>query len=192
MADVARGELLGLLRQGAQIFNDWWVKHEDVEIDLSGADLTGLDLDEVFLCGANLAGADLSHTSMCNAVLIGAYLKNARIIDADLSGALFGPADLVDTKLSMSPMGKRLNWGAELEGAVFSGSTLAGTSFRETSLDGVDLRGCELTNLDLRGTTLTNALVDELPEAPGTGIGFSMVTPTQDSFGNTWISVRWN
>jgi hypothetical protein len=49
-----------------------------------------------------------------------------------------------------------------------------------------------LRKLDLRGTSLANALVDELPEEPGTGIGFSTITPTHDSFGNTWISVRWS
>ncbi|MEV4317917.1 pentapeptide repeat-containing protein [Actinocrispum sp. NPDC049592] len=192
MIDVSRSELLGLLRQGGQIFNDWRVKHEDAVIDLSGADLSGLDLEEVFLSGANLVGTDFSHTSLRNAVLSGAYLKNAQFVAADLTGALFGPPDLIDSTLALSPLGRRTNWGAELEGAVFTGATLEGTSFREAPLDGVDLRGCDLSTLDLRGTNLADAVVDAMPEPRERTSGvFSMVTPNDDQFGNTWITVRW-
>jgi uncharacterized protein YjbI with pentapeptide repeats len=193
MADAGHDELMGLLRQGARVFNGWRVEHADVSIDLAGADLSGLQLDEVFLCGATLVDANLSHASLRNAVFSGAYLKNARFVAADLRGAVFGPPDLVDSKITFSPVGRRIMWGAELEGAVFTGANIEGTSFRETDLDGVDLRGCALTSLDLRHTSLDKALVDELPESAGAlqTPAQCMVVPVQDELGNTWISTQW-
>jgi uncharacterized protein YjbI with pentapeptide repeats len=165
-----RDEVLALLRQGPQVFNAWRVAHTDHAIDLARASLAGLMLDHVFLAGAHLAGVDLSGARLMSASLSGADLSDANFTGADLAGTMFGPPDLVDMRIRYAPMGKRLNWGATLRGAVFTGAHLHHTSFQETRLDGVDLRGCDLSTLDLRRTSLDGALVDEGATGPAEGI----------------------
>jgi uncharacterized protein YjbI with pentapeptide repeats len=164
-----RDEVLALLRQGPQVFNAWRVAHPDHAIDLARASLAGLMLDHVFLAGADLTAVDFSSARLMSATLSGADLSDANFTGADLTGTMFGPPDLVDSRIMYAPMGKRLNWGATLRGAVFTGANLHHTSFQETRLDGVDLRGCDLSTLDLRRASLEGALVDEGATGPADG-----------------------
>ena len=66
---MANQQQLDILRQGEEVWNQWRLNNPDVQIDLSGADLTNASfrdadlhdakLDRVFLVGANLANANL-------------------------------------------------------------------------------------------------------------------------------------
>jgi uncharacterized protein YjbI with pentapeptide repeats len=66
-----------------------------IDCDLSGADLTLVDLS-----GADLSGADLSNSSLPSADLSGANLHNANLTSADLSGAKMLGAILCNTTVS--------------------------------------------------------------------------------------------
>jgi hypothetical protein len=54
---------------------------------LSGANLSGADLNRAYLSGANLSGADLSGANLSGANLSGANLSGADLSGANLSGA---------------------------------------------------------------------------------------------------------
>ena len=102
------------------------------ELDLKGAELSGLQLENADLSGADLAGSDL-----CNAQLHGADLSGVKCWDtnlscanlrcANLSGAFLGRTDFRDTRLR----------SATLSGAKFhaDGPALLATNPTQPQLD---------------------------------------------------------
>ena len=103
-----------------------------VVVSLSGADLSGADLNSAILSGADLNSAILSGANLNSAVLSDADLSRADLSDADLSGAVLSDAKLVGAKLV----------GAKLSGALLSGADLTGA----------DLRGAKVTSEQLAKT----------------------------------------
>ncbi len=82
--------------------------------DLSGMDLAGEGLSGAFMTGTNLDEADLSSAALVNSNLQGASLVNTDLRKAQLTGAILDGADLC---------------GADLRGAQMSG-----TSFRAATV----------------------------------------------------------
>ncbi|MFC5833871.1 pentapeptide repeat-containing protein [Nonomuraea insulae] len=151
-------EVIGILRQGPFAFNQWRADHAEEELDLSGADLRGLNLDQMVFAGANLAGADLSRASARGVIFSGADLTGANLAGVDLTSAGFGYSELVDATIAFTRLGSAMIQPATLTGAVFTGAILDHTSFRECDLMGVDLRGCDLSTLDLKRSSLDGAI----------------------------------
>ncbi|MFP3962438.1 pentapeptide repeat-containing protein [Actinomadura fulvescens] len=155
-----RSDVIEILRQGPFAFNQWRADNAEQELDLSGADLRGLDLDKMVFAGANLAGADLSGASALGAIFSGADLTGANLAGVDLTRAGFGHSELVNATIAFTRLGKAMIQPAILTGAAFTGATLDHTSFRECDLTDVDLRGCDLSTLDLQRTSLDGAITD--------------------------------
>lgn len=88
------------------------------------ADLSGLDLSKLDLSGVNFAGA---------------RLKKVDFSDSNLSGASFQGADLSQSNLSGTNMD-----GAVLDDVRFSGANCTGTIFRAVSVEGTDFSGLVL------------------------------------------------
>jgi uncharacterized protein YjbI with pentapeptide repeats len=153
-------QVIGILRQGPFAFNQWRADNAEEELDLSGADLRGLNLDQMVFAGANLAGADLSRASARGAVFSGADLTGANLAGADLTHAGFGFSEVVNATIAFTRLGRAMIQPATLTGAVFAGAGLDYTSFRECDLTGVDLRGCDLSTLDLKRSGLHGAITD--------------------------------
>ena len=84
--------------------------------DLSGAELTDLELDGVMLWASDLAGANLTGSSLAYAVLRGSDLTNANLTDVNMTGA-----DLTN---------------ARLRGAKLRGATLTSTKIQDADLEG--------------------------------------------------------
>lgn len=117
-----------------------------LDIDLRGARLPGVDLSDadfsdgklsrVVLSDANLRGIDLSRADLSGAQLMGADLRNA-----SLTGASLARADLCR---------------ADARGAVFEAA-----DFSDTRLGGTDLRGVDLSSArNLTGQAIVEALID--------------------------------
>jgi uncharacterized protein YjbI with pentapeptide repeats len=109
--------------------------------DFQNLDLSGAQLDGVDLRGANFIGAQLSRANLCNARLDGVKLAIANLSDADLTGACLRDAKLV---------------GANLNRAILAGADLAGAN-----LDGADLSNADLTDTNLAGTDLSDAILPD-------------------------------
>jgi uncharacterized protein YjbI with pentapeptide repeats len=138
--------------------------HELTGCDLSELDLRGVDLSGALLENATLAGANLER-----AVLTGAVLAWADLTDTDLCGANLRESDLAHAQLvrtravradltDATLTGARLE-GADLREAILTGADFDGAVLRG-DLSGAQLRGAVLVDLDLRGLSLVGADMD--------------------------------
>ena len=90
---------LEILLQGRDAWNGWRDKNPMVEIDLSGANLSGANLMQANLNGANLIQANLSRADLFAAVLVEANLSKANLLTANFNGANLREANLGKTAL---------------------------------------------------------------------------------------------
>jgi hypothetical protein len=114
--------------------------------DLSGAYLSGADLNRAYLNRANLSDANLSGADLNRAYLSGAYLNRADLSGADLSGADLSGANLSDAYLSGAYLSD-----ANLSGANLSRANLSGANLSRAYLSEADLSGAYLSRADLSG-----------------------------------------
>ena len=119
----------------------------NTELDNCGADLSG---------GADLQGITLVNPDLSGANLSGVYLDDSRLTNANLSGANLSGGDLKDSRLPDADLsGANLNnaflTNANLSGANLSGASLYGANLTNTDLSGANLSGAFNTYLDLHG-----------------------------------------
>lgn len=136
---MANPEHLGILSRGVEIWNRWRVENPHETTDLSGANLSGLNLENIYLCGADLHSSNLSNT---------------RLGEADLGPWEYElePAAFVATNLASSDLE-----GADLKGANLSHAYMAYANLRETNLEGADLSSANLHDANLSRAVLIRA-----------------------------------
>ena len=122
--------------------NGYTIDHQS---DLSGANLSGLEIVNADITQATLAGANLAGSKIVNVQSRGASFERANLVKADLvgedlEGVDFGSADLTDADLSE----------ANLRGANFERAKLVRTKFRHANLAGAVLDYCEIERADFR------------------------------------------
>ena len=130
------------------------------DADLSGARLSGTNLSETWLLDANLSDALLGGANLSETWLLDANLSNASLNDANLSGAWLGSANLSGARFQ----------GANLSGASLTGADLSGADFSAESyldVDFSDLPGVRSVDKDeMLATGLTQAQLDEARADP--------------------------
>ena len=120
--------------------------------DLSGANLSGMDM----------SGEALRFTNFSNATMVGTDLRRARLNDANLSGAdltqaRLGSASLAYANLSGANLsGARLG-SADLRYANLSGANLTGADLYDTTLGSADFGGANLTGTEFLGAGMDGA-----------------------------------
>ena len=120
--------------------NGYTIDHQS---DLSGANLSGLeivnaDITQATLAGANLAGSKIVNVQSSGACFERANLVGADLVGEDLEGVDFGSADLTDADLSE----------ANLRGANFLRAKLVRTKFRHANLAGTCFDWCQIERAD--------------------------------------------
>ncbi len=103
---MANPKDLVMLKQGVEEWNSWHNGWLNTMVDLSGADLSGMNLIGADLRKVNLSGADLSN----------AYLRKAQLSEADMRGV-----NLTDADLSQAYMWQTNLSGAKMQGTLFEG-----------------------------------------------------------------------
>ncbi len=103
-------------------------------VDLSQADMSGIDLHLTQLTNADLSQADLQKANLYISDLSYTDLNNADLRGAKLSGAVMIKTDLSSTQLE----------GADLSGALLEGADLHGTYLGEVDLYDTDLSEANL------------------------------------------------
>ncbi|MBW4557067.1 MAG: pentapeptide repeat-containing protein [Trichormus sp. ATA11-4-KO1] len=112
--------------------------------DLSGADLTQINLGGANLREANLKGAILSQVNLAKADLTGANLEAAVLNSANLTGATLTGANLKS---------------ASMENADLSFAGLISTNLEAANLQGAKLQFTNFRGAHFRLTTLANGVV---------------------------------
>lgn len=121
MADPGHVEIV---KQGRDAISAWRKSKPGVHLDLSGADLVGVNISMAVLAKADLAGANLTGADFSSSNLAGADLSGARLLYANLGTADLSGADLRGAVISRSNLG-----GSELSGARFHGAQLGMSNF---------------------------------------------------------------
>ena len=147
-----KNEHIEIVRQGRLAIDDWRTYHPQERLDLSGANLSGVELWAVDLSRADLWGANLRTARFSNANLSDANLAGADLTKSDLSSAVMersniAQADLTDSNLAM----------ANLTKSVLAEARLSGADLRHTNMTGVNLQGATMRSVNLEDATLTGA-----------------------------------
>ncbi|VVD00251.1 unnamed protein product [Leptidea sinapis] len=128
-------------------------------VNLSGADLSRLDLRHInfkyaCLSKCNLSGANLSHcclerADLSHANLEGAHLLGVKALCANMEGANLKGCNMED------PVGSRaVMESVNLKGANLEGSNMAGVILRVATLKNANLQNCDLRAAVLAGADL--------------------------------------
>ena len=144
---------LEMVRQGAEVWNQWRADSQVTNPELAGADLsdfnlsgyqlTGVDLCEANLCRANLSEVDLSHANLSMAYLIEANLFRANLSEANLARANMAKANC---------------FGADFSKANLTEVNLSGASLAMADLTKADLSKANLSQANLLKACLQNTV----------------------------------
>ncbi len=129
---------LDILKSGVENWNNWVISRTSKDkIDLTGADLSGLNLTKAYFRSSDLSGANLTGTTLHDAYLINVKLNNANLVGSDLTDTI-----LVDTDFT----------GANLTQANLSG-------FHETS-NLINFENANLSDANLNSNSLVGCNID--------------------------------
>jgi uncharacterized protein YjbI with pentapeptide repeats len=139
---MANQEQLDILKQGVEVWNEWREKNPDIQIDLSGADLSGVILREANISEANLYKTNLDRADLRMANFAGANLDRATLRETNLSGATLSRAFLYGADLSRAFLSKAFLHRTHLDKtnvseADFSNANVAWTHFADVDLRSV-------------------------------------------------------
>jgi hypothetical protein len=143
---MANPEHVEVVKQGAEAIRKWRETNPHVDLDLRGA-----KLNKVYLENANLGGAALSNADLSEANLTKALLARAVLHGANLSSA----------NLPLACMSKSHVSGANLSRANLSGADLYEADLSEANLTNAHLGAANLTGAILCKTDLGEANLGE-------------------------------
>ncbi len=114
---MANKSQLARLKKGVNVWNAWREKNPEVDIDLSGADLSRADLSGADLTRADLVGATLTRATLSGATLSRADLSGADLIQVEFSGVRLDRTNLTNANLTGCRIYGISAWDLTLEGA---------------------------------------------------------------------------
>lgn len=159
---MANPEHLDILKQGVDNWNKWRRENVEIQVDLSGTDLSNLDLSmgnfsparvpkspidgipvvsyigiqltQINWNSANLQSADFNHANLTGANFRGAHLSGTNFSHANLSNADLSYANIHYTNFSWSNMTSANFTGAEIAWASFSRTDLSQSVMSQTTM----------------------------------------------------------
>ena len=143
-----------------ELFRIWRQIRDFEPLDLSRANLQGVQLDGVYLRGVCLDEADLSGAHLERASLFGCRLHRARLRGAWLDDASLERASLLEADLSEAHLARANLVMARLEEAKLDGANLQDATLRWANLDAASLSEANLEKADLYKAKLDRARLD--------------------------------
>lgn len=175
------------LKKGVKNWNEWRIEHNKIKpnlieanfresnlknVDLTHANLIGVDFCKACLSDANFSDSDLSDSLFINADLTGAYFNRSDLFQADLSGANlikthFIEADLSNADFSHSNLTEACLFGSNLSNADFTGANLQGAQLdysilNETNFKNAILERCHIFGISVWRPILEGTLQKDL------------------------------
>lgn len=127
------------------------------KLQLSSADLTGLNLDGICLQGANIKFAKLDRATLQYANLQEVFGQNASLNYADLQNTDLSLAQLPCCRLQHARLNNANLQGANLAGADMTNCDLQGANLQGANLQGAILQGANVQYTNLLGAKLHGA-----------------------------------
>lgn len=170
--DVSTQELIQILSDGPDVWNNWRADNPGVPIELVGVDLRDTDLRGVDFSKAALKGADFRRADLRKAIFRHADLENANFSNANLGAAsldhavlyraTFHTANLTGAFLQDAHLKRANLYEADMRGATATKANFFDTNMRKAKLTGANLLGANfewavLSEADLSKTQLVGA-----------------------------------
>jgi len=134
---MANNDHLQILKRGVAAWNEFrWVFPRTAP-DLSGADLSGLNLRGIDFSATNLANANVSGACLQKANLTEIEMEGANAIDGNFDSADFLSARLENVNFSRANFWAAIFTEAKLRGSNFTHATLGFTRFGHNDLSAV-------------------------------------------------------
>lgn len=165
MSDVNQGESamandehVEIVKKGAAAIAEWHDENPEVLLDLNGANLEYIRLENANLksanlCRARLTGADLRSAKLNDANLADAHMDGVRLSKADLSGA-----NIIGAILRYADMREVWLIGSSLRNADAGRSAIVGAYLHDADLSGTNLSGANLSGSQLADSTFNEAI----------------------------------
>ncbi|MEU0874149.1 pentapeptide repeat-containing protein [Nocardia brasiliensis] len=134
-------------------------------LNLTGADLSGLQFQEAAFNEADLSGVRLVEADLYQAWMISANLTNADLTRADVRKAQGRGAKAIDAIFRESQL-----QGSTFEGADFRRADLRGANLLDASFPGADLRGANLSGCHFGWTDFSDSRLGECVVADAVGM----------------------
>lgn len=162
---MATPEHFSILREGVEAWNLWREENPDIIPNLTGADLTGLDLDVAIYTHPSVNLDDFPADERgfrYSADPYGVDFRNARLRNADLSHAVLTIADLANADLT----------AARLNGTSFEAASLRGACLREADLMRTHFRSCDLAEVDFADAHMYDAIIADTDLSTARGLEY--------------------
>jgi uncharacterized protein YjbI with pentapeptide repeats len=125
-------------------------------VDLSGAELRGLDLLDVLGSAVNAANGSWPYAHMNRVTFEGSTLVGLDLANGQLGATTFSECKLDFANLRMSSIEDVVFMGCSLRGTDFYGAKLRSVRFAQCELCEIDFSQARLEVVDLRTSTLTD------------------------------------
>ncbi len=162
--NMAKKQHLDLLKQGIVAWNTWRTNHQNIQPNLSGADLSEANLSEADLGGAdlseaNLSGTDLRNANLTLANLTGATFRGVTSIETNKTGSFYRKT--YGSRITASKFSRRWSPSSDSRHVTYASANLSGASLGGANLSGANLSGADLSGAYLHITDLTEAILKE-------------------------------
>jgi len=128
------------------------------EMNLEGADFSGMDLGKVTFFSCNLKNAkfqnaDLTDTKFSMCELDGANFSGAKIIDAEFTYCQVGESRAYNLGVKLKPL---LCTNSTIKNTRFDNCRFGNSNFSGTTFEHCDFEGCNSEHANFSGCTFTN------------------------------------
>jgi uncharacterized protein YjbI with pentapeptide repeats len=158
--DLTGADLSGIQIPGANLAGAFMEGVKLTGADLAGADLSGVVLARADLTKVNLRGAKLQKANLGSAVLREAQADGADLTEAILSKADLTGARLVGALLAKADLSEATLGGADLSGVKAPGLILLKTDISGLRFGKADLSGCNFLEVTAEGTDFSEACLE--------------------------------
>lgn len=125
--------------------------------DLSGADLKGMDLEDLNAVGAILRKTDLADANLAHGLLINPNFYKAALHRTSAHNTVILGGDLVKTSFNETDLSSSAIIGADAQDASFTGANLQNAGLISSNLKNADFTGAKLTNARLVGLNVSGS-----------------------------------
>lgn len=169
-----------IARKGTASIAEWRKKNPKVRLDLSGANLSHIELSRADLSDADLSGVDLSEALMAWAILNSANLSGASLsktnlgfcclVAANLSKADFSEAKLFEANLTAANLTQASFRNSNLNYALLKFPTLSETDLTRANLTCTVFYSCNFADVNVTQATMHHTVISDSMLFGGKGL----------------------